>query len=512
MIIPAILIVATLAFLGLWVLRARLKSFAGLGPGGLALTTLVYLGMAVGYSLNPAFLDSVEPSVTVVAQQVLFGRAAYTELGGLHQYNMVYGPALYMANALFLWVFQDPLHAPKFGGLCVALAGFGVLALALWRSADKKSATVGLTHALLFALCFGHYSYWNRADPLLLLFAALGLLALGLPKPWRAVVFGLALACAINTKFFAAAYLAPLFFLWPQRPTPGEVLLIGATTVLGVLMPFGLWPQAFPAAAYLKFLWVVSGQQNIYSVPLLISNLEFTFLLFATPLGLWWVSEKSEKKASPLALGVLLVAVAGVCWVGARKVAGASYLLPFIPVAAHIFVHHFQHTPRLLTFSRALTLTLVCFAALGQFAPFIRLWVFPTVTAEIIQELVALDKTYTAAGQSVQIGYGDRSAEHYIFARPLIYADGRPYFFDASSLVELQAARAPFAQSFVTLFAERQVDIWLVAKPGPPFSAETAYAAGETIFPPEFQAAFLANYHIIASTAHFDVWQANPPP
>ena len=70
--------------------------------GGVALATILYAGLAIAYLVKPGYWDHIEPSVTVIGQQVLAQRQIYHSVDAPQRFSLLYGPTAYLSNALFL--------------------------------------------------------------------------------------------------------------------------------------------------------------------------------------------------------------------------------------------------------------------------------------------------------------------------------------------------------------------------------------------------------------------------
>ncbi len=476
--------------------------------GAMGLIAL-YLVLALSYVARPLYWDHVEPEVTVIAQQVLHGYMAYHPIEAAERYAVVYGPVTYLALVPFLAMGGDPILMTKIAGGLYATLAIALTGVMVGRIDGRTLGWLAAGGSVLGALCFEHYSYWNRADPVLWLCVALGVAALALPSRWREVLLSLAMAVAFNAKFFAIAYFVPVLFrLWQSHGWRSVVSVI-ILLPFGIMIPFVMWPSLFPIANHVQWLVAFSQQPNIFSFDLLIRNLQFAFLWLWFPAILMW----QDKRMADIVFGLtIVVAILAVCMLGARKVAGPHYLIPFLPVmvegTAYLWRSHARSNLDLLQNRFVIGILGVgVVAVFGQIPVIFRLWVIPDHGAAIHDEMFEIEQTYSQ--YSIQMGLGNSSAQPALWASPWLYMDPtRSYFFDAGSLMEMQAAELPLPSATQRVFIEETFDIWLIPSPGPPFSLMSWYTPQQPLFSETFRQQFETHYQKVESRTYFEVWQA----
>ncbi|MET0214067.1 MAG: hypothetical protein ABW292_13735, partial [Vicinamibacterales bacterium] len=154
-----------------------------------AVPILLYIAILGFYLLTPAYEDHVEPSVTAVSWAIVQGQPAYPDPDGPAMYGLPYGPMLFLANGLTMRVLGPGIASSKVAGCAAALASLLLVAIALRRAPvpDRRAALVLMP---LLYLTFGAASFWVRAEPLLLLCAAAGVLSVTVPALPAVVVAG----------------------------------------------------------------------------------------------------------------------------------------------------------------------------------------------------------------------------------------------------------------------------------------------------------------------------------
>ena len=170
------LVIAGLLWLGRRLLRA-----GGAWPAppfrvATILLLAIYLGMQIVYLLRPGYWDPLEPSITVISQQLQHGRQIYHALDAAPRFSLLYGPAVYLANVFFLLLSNNPILGSKLSGVVCGAAALLIFCLVARRSFQGNIAFACVGGVTACALWFEHYTYWNRADSLLFFCSSLGLL------------------------------------------------------------------------------------------------------------------------------------------------------------------------------------------------------------------------------------------------------------------------------------------------------------------------------------------------
>ena len=94
----------------------------------------------------------------------------------------VYGPLLYLANGLILWIFGGTLAAGNLADGVALFIGLAALSLHLFRTSDRDIAAVGVIMFLGIVLAVSPLSFWTRPDPFILMLVCIAVAASGLKK------------------------------------------------------------------------------------------------------------------------------------------------------------------------------------------------------------------------------------------------------------------------------------------------------------------------------------------
>jgi hypothetical protein len=500
---------------------AQHRYVARLAATAAMLAVVVYLGLAFGYLLSPNYYDHIEPSIAAITEQALQGYQIYLAPDSSHVYSLLYGPAVYIANALFMALSPNPILGSKLCGVLLGIGGIAAAWAAMSRRFRAPIANILLCAIVVCACWFTNNTFWNRADSLLLWCIGLALLGLAWLEHGRGFLLViLALGIATNAKAHAPLYFLPLFVLidigvWKRRFAAATALL-----VLVLLAPFA-YARVFSLGGYIY--WLAAAGRHPLSLDLFVTNLA-TMALMSLPLGillsLYAIYGRSGAISSKYALagGLCLATMLAVCVIAAKRGAGSYHLIPFIPVVAYLTgaiwlelrpqIEQAEFgSPARGRLLLAIAALWVCFAlaraAIGA-APLQPL-LLDTQGDQVQADLLQISRKY--AGYSQQIGYGGDLGYRATFFRPLVY-NRREYFVDAPSLMDLRESRIDYTVMLQKLFTAQSVDCWLIPRDDAPFSMDTRYEANVPLFSDATRQAFQANYMKVDSSRFYDVWQA----
>jgi hypothetical protein len=524
---PAIIYLITVSFvcIGNKLLQTR-STWSGRFMQVAALVLIgVYLVMMLVYLLKPGYWDPVEPSVTAVAQQLRQGRQIYHALDSAPRFSLLYGPSVFISNAAALSLFDNPILASKLSGVFWGIAAMLSVLWALRRSFGSRLAFIGLGWAVALALWYENYTYWNRADSLLLFCTSAGLVALLIRRKWLSwLVMSLVIGIAVNTKIHAPLYYVPLIALlyvrqgWRACVPP---LLLAA---VWLIMPFAFFPQSFSLLGYVTWFTDV-GSLPMSSV-LLWRNLEYGFLLAFLPGLLVVVVAIGVRNMSQMfrlifpALTCIACVLVGAI-IGAIPAAGPHHLIPFIPSIVYLTIDLYanaraqiRQTPawpalRITALSILIPAWIIASAAtiiIGQIQTGFYDFVIPD-EGPVQSDLLALKTKY---GEStLQMGYGDDEGHRATYFRPWLYTGSTEYFLDSMAMMDMQAIGVKIPPATIDALTTQRFDIWLIPRTELPFSMRSLWFADHPpLFSLELRQAFLDNYIKIDRSQFYDVWAA----
>lgn len=489
------------------------------------LIVAVYVGLMIVYLLKPGYWNPVESSVTVIAQQLTHGRQIYHAPDATPRFSLLYGPSVFIGNAVAVSLLDNPILASKLLGVGWGLAALAAGYLALRRSFGGRIAVIGLGLIVTLALWFEHYTYWNKSDALLFCCTNLGLAAVLIRRKWLGwLMLSLAIGVAANAKAHAPIYFVPILAMLIHRQGWRACLPPAALSAVWIGLPFALFPQSISLANYVT--WFTDVGSLPLSGMLLWRNLEYGLLLVFLPgLALMAVVargfDRQQKFATFLPIassfaGVLLVIV-----IGAHPAAGEYHLIPFIPILVYLTADLYLAVPpqirpaawwpALKTLARSTLLPAWIIAAaatliIGQIQIGFYDFILPD-ERDIQTDLLALKSQYAA--YTLQMGYGDVASDRSTYFRPWLYTGDTEYVLDSQAMMDMQGVGVEIPAATLAVFKTQQYDIWLIPRAAVPFSLRNSWFDDRPpLFGPEFQRAFLDNYHKVDSSQYYDVWQA----
>ena len=92
------------------------------------------------------------------------GKPIYSPEDNADLANTWYGPVLFLANAVFLFVIPDPMLATKLRGLVGLVVGMLVFYKLSKNQFGKTIAQAGLIHVIVTVFLAVYFSVGNRAD------------------------------------------------------------------------------------------------------------------------------------------------------------------------------------------------------------------------------------------------------------------------------------------------------------------------------------------------------------
>jgi len=279
------------------------------------------LSMGLGYLIYPNYFDHAEPTVTVIGQIVAAGGQAYPQ-GTDWQFNgLVYGPGLYLLNALGTQLF-DPIFGSKLPGVISYVMGLSLLWWLLPSAIPRAM--------LVLIYLFYEFGFWNRPEAHLLLLSAFGIALVARPRNWTMLGLGLLAGLATTLKFTGFLFFIPLVFARLIEGNSWRSLSVA------VLLGFGIacLPYALPAFSFhnhLAYIQLLATQT--LSASLMQSNVAYA-VFSLLPLVWLWTSQRDHPQHRQLGLIILVDASIEllVCIAASKPGAGPHHLLPGLPI------------------------------------------------------------------------------------------------------------------------------------------------------------------------------------
>jgi hypothetical protein len=517
--VPAMLLLPCLALAMPLLARWIGWSARWLETAALAVAAAIILVMAFvsgSYLANTGYLDHVEASISAVSWLYRNGDPLYpgwTDGEGI--YGLQYGPLLFQVTAAALSLGPSILISklPAFAGFWLACLVLLWTLRPLLPSARLTILPVAIV--IIMAGCYWRAAYWVRAEPYLLLFAALALCSLLRLRPVAAAVaLGLLGGCAVNMKIHGALYILPyaVALLAATGTTAAALRLAAIGTVCGLLalvLPFLAPNVSLPH--YVAFLQATL--QHGFARFLLMQNLRFGAVLIL-PVLLMMARRARGQPQPDLPMGLTyLAAVIIVCGIGAKNGAGPTHLLPFLPAFAYLLVQA-TRTVRIPgavdAWTGALSATFLV-AAIAYTPGFesnilgLRTWDRLNDDPGVRDEATQLYRDYPTAIMGVGDYGSDNKAEYKVIG---VFAGGKlPY--DTTTWMDLQKGGVP-EHVVDRLVTGCTTPFWIIPKGGEPFSITSPYGP-EPMFSRQFQTLFHTGYQPVRDGSYYTVWACKHP-
>lgn len=495
---------------------------ADVGARILALAFLaLLLSFAYVYLRSAGYIDHIEPNTAIVSYLFNEGLPVYHDIDYPARYSFLYGPVPYIASGLVYGVAGASIVSSKIAGL-LALAGtlvFSSLALARVQAPTRLALFVGLAYLCGYLLLFRHYSFWSKPDSFMTAFAALGVLSCMLRgKILAPLVCGIALAGIAGAKIHGLAYFLPIL-AWQFRAWGFTgLVLIAATTVTLMLLPFLVFDN-ISLANY--FAWLQNAGAHGLSPGIFLQNL--SFLLFALlPLVIMAFSLRDHPQFSRARLrgewllitasitGLLLVLIAA-----SKPGSGPHHFMPFLPLfavgmAALTAVALYYDAGRTRWIPIACVVVPLVVKLFGTLSFGFGYSLRYTTPDRIVDDLQQIRLDHP--GYAIQMGYGDGSSYPQSFPRVVLVFAGEPYLLDAAAMMDFDLGGVPIPKSTRDSIAAKKPMIWLIPKGQEPFSIRNWYGHNrerEHLFDESFRTGFQDRYTQRSQSEYFDLWIRN---
>ena len=505
----------------------------------LACATVLGLGIAQAglYASHAAFFDPYEASVASVSGLVGVGAPLFHGPGDPVRYVQIgYGPMLYLINYVFIRAFGLTIQACKLASVTSYVASLLFMARAFHRDSSRWSFLCprGLGAAVALAVSlgyFGHWAFWTRADPHIVLCVVLGIWALEerrFSKRAKALVLGLALGVAVNLKFTACLYFFPLFVLGFFELGWRNMLLFAAVAAAAAIFPFLL-----PSVSFRNYLhWLAElRKQGLGGEEAMIANGKRA-LFYATPLAASWLFAavtRARLRQSRLYMSLVfsfrLLGAKGHCHfaaivsafgllviVASKPGATEHHFVPFFPVLIHGVFRMVPRAARGLDFRviSGLSLVLVFFGS--DWNKQLSLWHTQMWARPGARATSAEVTTFLAQhpGKTVEMGAGGSLSP--TFYRPILVYAKQPYTLDVGTLSDLDSVGSGRLPAAIVKRIERcVVDYFLIAKGAQPFKMKGIYTTGRLLFQSGYPEAFAKAYEKTETLVYYDVYACRKP-
>jgi hypothetical protein len=298
-----------------------------------AISFALALSLGAVYLIYPNYFDHAEPTVTVIGQIVAAGGQAYPQ-GTDWQFNgLVYGPGLYLLNAIGTQLF-DPILGSKLPG--VLSYSFGLLLLWWFLPSPIPRAMLVLTYL------FYEFGFWNRPESHLLFLTALGVALVTRPQKWTLLCLGILAGVATTFKFTGFLFFVPFALVVSfQKINWPKLLFAGILGISVAWLPYALPVFNF----YNHFAYIQTLATQTLSASILQSNLAYAFFSFLPVIWLWF-TQRNNLQARGIGLIILVDVVIEilVCIAASKPGAGPHHLLPGLPIKIWL-VHQLTQNP-----------------------------------------------------------------------------------------------------------------------------------------------------------------------
>ena len=514
---PLLLTVAVLAVL--WLVRriagrSAAREWHSIWPGlsVLSLAALAfYVGVVVYYATDPHYFDAAEPTMTAVGWLFHIGQPIYHSLDSAERYAHIYGPMAFMAHGAALGMFGPSIEVSKWVGGALALVSLGLIFAASSTQTSARRALEITGMCALLMLAFKNYSFWTRAEPLLIFCVAAGLVAAVRGRGYAsAFALGIFAGLLWNLKATGVVYSAPLFALLFRRLGIRPAFVSALVAVIVAVLPFVALPNV-SFAAYVSWFQLSAGNGLMW--PLFTRNLEWA-AYFLLPLLLAAYVDRAMRgmpaTAWPVVTWMTLATTGVVVIAGSKPGAGPYHLLPLLPVIAFLVAECIGG--RVPVNTPVVQLTLVSFIVVAVAIAFVQQTQFVT-TMHGRRALDEIRDIQTFADQHpgvVEMGYG--ADDPMTFERPVLVFRNNAYLLDAPAVGEHQLAGLDIPSATLDALRQCRVNYWLIPKGDAPFTALNMYPAvfPKPVFPDEFRRVFHQTHTRAATTEYFDAWQCHP--
>lgn len=479
--------------------------------------------LAITYLVYPGYLDHGEPVVVAAAYQMLGGAQVYPPFDGPNFTSNVYGPYLYLANGLMLWIFGGNIVSGKLIG--VVAVGISVIATVYAvRNVSRFWMFFASIGMIGYILIFIPFSLWNRPDTLLLLVSALGLLIARSEVFERRKVMGWLLVgglggVACSLKIYGPIFLMPIAIYMAVRDRSFfSLIIMSAAGAFMALIPFAL--PVFSLPNYLAWFGIMAAKPTDGEMVAKALRYGFFYLIPPAVLIAQQVMNRNNMDSwgfnKNFAYAIATQVGAACCFYLASKPgAGMYYVLPFAPLVTDMIVRMYTENAHIVSEKRRVVPGTVCgvlVAVMFVTSIPIQKRFFRALewdrTTNIQNDLYAIMKKFD--GASIHMGLGDKyQGYHNTLQKTELLFKGHPYVADFGVMIETSKLGIPLPKPLIDRLSRCEIDIWLIPRGEKPFEMIGYY--GSRVVGLAFKEAFNLNYTLINHSKYFDIWICTHP-
>jgi hypothetical protein len=491
-----------------WVTRKPTRTHFGFGVLFVSLIAIVtYVALVIFYATDPHYFDAAEPTMTAVGWLFHLGQPIYHSVDSAERYAHIYGPMAFIAHGVALGLFGPSIEVSKWVGGSAALLSLCLTLFALKTQTTLWRAVVITGLFALLMLGFRHYSFWTRAEPLLIFCVSAGLLAAVQGRgSLSSVALGVFAGLLWNLKATGLIYSLPVFVILFQRLGWRATYRAALIAVVVAILPFIALANV-SLGAYVT--WFRLSAANGLVWPLFTRNLEWA-AYFLVPVVLALLLKQPVVRYGGLVILSTLAAVALVVIAGSKPGAGPYHLMPLLPVTGFL-VASFIGRENALNPPAPIQLTLASFVAVAAAIALVQQAQFVTTMQgrRPLHEIRDIETFVSEHPGVVEMGYGVN--DPWTFERPVLVFRNNAYLLDAPAVGEHQLAGIPVPQATLDALRQCRIAYWLIPKGEAPFTGQNFYEAVlRPIFSDEFRRVFHESHRLTASTQYFDAWQCHP--
>lgn len=483
---------------------------------------LVSGGVFLQLLLNGAIWMDSEAGLHAVSLHWLAGEPAFPpENSSEARYGLLYGPAVYAAYGGSFALFGANLLAPKLVGLLFfALACAAAIRWVIRFSGQGERRWLLAALVLTLMLPFGSYTYYPKAEPMLLAMACLPLLFDG-SRIRMAIAVGLMAGSSFFVKANAPLAFVPLFAYLMLPAGRREWMALLLASAVAALAALGLCAVSFreEIPGYLGLL--EQALKHGHDPRLFWLSLRFLSIPLAVLGTLAWL--RREDRAFSVMVAVLAIVSLALALLGTKTGSGGYQLIPLLPSFLLLFSRGLEAAlPR--QWSPAMLRNAIgCW--LGGVLVYGALYGIYGVQAvrdygrhqAVVEEIRAVASAYPCPenrmlGRCASIGFAygedDPAASTGGYALQVMLSGGWQPVSDVALWDDRLAGAEPLSIPAAWLESCRN-RAWLVQKGRAPFSAGSFYQRDQALFTAESTTRFQDRYRLVRSGRFFDVWECS---
>lgn len=467
--------------------------------------TAGYFIVLAEYLIYPGFVDHVEATVSSIAWLGMHGHPFYPNWTKEGVYGLVYGPALYLLQGIFLLV-APTITGLKLLSVAALFGAFSIVFIVVkQKTKSRLTSLLFLATLLIQFVPLGEFVYWTRAEPFLIFLTAAALLVAVKLRPLPAgILIGVLAGIATGFKVHGCLYVAPVAFMTIARGKTARdqmflTIIIGACATAFALLPFCLNNMSF--IGYLRYL-SVAAHHDLRPAALK-SNILFALVLLMPIVSiLFWRKSAIGSSEFWLLVG-LPISIATAIVVA--SVSGPYHLLPFAPICLYAIA---VVSPAVEIRGIIAAVFLLFFLSFGIEGSILNAHLFTnyyrhsrTDPGKIFELQAYLDK-FPKAEIGVSDDFHNSDANYRIFS----VLSGHALHVDFTAWEDL--AYVGVDESVVRRFIERcEVPTWILPL-GKPFTKVSWYT-NEPLLSEQFRQVFATNYRLVQKGRAYQMWKCS---